>query len=351
MAIPKKTLFDTGKKTEGGINIFGANLDNLNQYNTDNKALFESGKYKVKYVSRDKLKDNEENTFTITNITFLKKSIEKLGQLQPLVVVPEYKDNKQTGTYIIKSGSRRFASINKICEEAIKEEDTKKYERFNEVLILILPHGATEKEIKEVITETNTTSRQISISDLFRNFDIVFAKKEDGSYENIPAGESKYTVGAKLLQDMGFSYSPASIKDYLTIYTAHNKTISSYLDKGFISKRDALVIARLDESTQDEVMNNIKDMDKDELKLYIKKINKSVKENKKKEVKYIRGVDFLSNIEKVSKKITKISYKDCSFVFTDNVQKDKCLSEIDEMQKYLDDLKLQLNNSYEIEEN
>lgn len=350
MAI-KKTMSSTGNRTAGGINMFSGSSVDYDSYNPNKKTLADSKRYKVKYIKRDLLIDNDKNTFKVGKVDFLMESIEAVGQLQPLVVIPEIDiDDKQTGKYIIRSGSRRKKCLDLLCEKAKRENDQNKYERFNEALVLILPTGATEEEIKRVIVETNTTARQIPPEDLFKNFDFIFKKNEDGTYKYIPEGANKYKVGSDILEEMGFGYTPSSVKDYLNIYTAHNQDIRKYLEKNFLSKRNALIISRFDDDMQDQVMTEIREIEKEDIPKYIKKVVAFLKEEKNKDIKFIRGIDVLKNSTRINKKIKEQINKDLTYIFLNQRQKDECIKELIESKTRLDELIKILDNSYEFEE-
>lgn len=71
-----------------------------------------------KRVTLDKLVENEDNCYSLSDIDELADSIETLGLLQPLLV-KKNEDNK----YIIIAGHRRYNAIQKLIEDTRFEED------------------------------------------------------------------------------------------------------------------------------------------------------------------------------------------------------------------------------------
>lgn len=339
MAVKKKSM--SGMTRESNCDgkrstLFGSiNPDDL-EAKTDHN-LHDTERFKTRYIPLDDIDDNTENRFLITSTEFLEKSILNLGQLQPIIVIPYTKDGERR--YEIKSGSRRFLSLKNIC----KREAGKTAEKFSKAFCIVLPEGTTDEEIERVITETNTTTRQISVQEIFMNFDIIFEKDETGKYAFIPSGTSKYEEGSRILKEMGFKFSPASVKDYLTIYTAHNQSIRHDLENGLLSKKQALTIARMPSSLQDETMEKFKKMGDEEIKKYIKEYNDEKKSSAKKS---LRGVDAVSKIEKLRKQTQALS-KQTYIQFAGKEQAEKMKEEIKAIKKYISDVEDNIDKNIE----
>lgn len=334
----KKTLSSIGKRSDSGTNknlLGGAPLNDRVSFDPNDKTLAETSRYKTKYISLDKIKDNTQNRFSWLDTQFLEESISRMGQLQPIILIQEVDDNENlTGFYEIKAGSRRFASLKNLRENAIQNQNEEDEKRFSEAFCIILPLGATEKEIQDVITETNTLARQLSIEDVFKNFDIVFAKDDEGNFRYISKGKNKYEEGSKILKRMGFKFSPGSIKDYLSIYTAHNPKVREDFENGFFSKRQALIVARMPDALQDAMMEKFINMTDKEISEYIKtySLEKKIKKNTK-----IKGVEALNQVSKTSQSMKSLTQKE-SIVFSDDLQKQQFLEQLDELKKYIKEI-------------
>lgn len=298
---------------------------------TDSKTMKETDRQRVDYIDITKIKDNTKNKFKVSSTFFLEKSIQKLGLLQPLVLERVYDNGKPTGTYEVRVGSRRFKAINNLYQKAIKEGNEDDKERFHHAFSVILPKGATEQEINETIVETNSTVRQMTVPQIFANFDIIFQKEEDGKYTYLPEGKDKAEEASRILGEMGYAFSRGSVKDYMTIYTADPK-IKDYLEKEFIGKRQALIIARMPSNKQKDLLSKIDDMTEEDIKKYIKEYQTKKKNNDKTK---IRGVDALNAISTASNKIMNVSLKK-NIVFSDEYQKEQVQKSLSEIKGYIE---------------
>lgn len=320
-----------GRRNVPDASLFGGQMDFNEMPEEKDRSVGDVLRFRTRYIPLSDIRDNTENRFRVTNTLFLEKSIERLGQLQPAIVIPI--EQNGTRTYEIKSGSRRFASVKSIYEKAIAAENKELAEKFSKLFCIILPDGATDSEIQAVITETNTTNRQLSIRDVFMNFDIIFEKEDDGSYRYIPKGKRKYETASSILKDMGFTFSPASVKDYLSIYTAHNGRIKDCFEKELITKKQALVISRMPDGLQDETMKKFDSMSTAEFKEYIKAYigDKSASKNV-----YMKGADLMSTISRLKKSTARTAEK--KILFADEMQKSEAIKQIADLQNALDNL-------------
>lgn len=317
------------KNPEPTGGLFGPRME----VDTTPRSLKDTQRFRTKYLSIDDVQDNTENRFTMTPTGFLERSIRKLGQLQPIIVVPLVENDKPTGKYEVKAGSRRLVAIRNIHKNSEGEEK----EKFSKIFCLILPMGATEEEIQSVITDTNTTSRQLSIADIFRNFEIIFEQEEDGSYRYIPKGKGKYEAASGILKDMGFTFSPSSVKDYMAIYTAHNPLIRQALESGLMSKRQAVNIARMGTKEQDMVMQKFNALEEKAFSKWLQDYMKERKENKKNAVK---GADALSKLSRANKGIQKMASQ--NILFADELQKAEMSKTIEKLRQTLDELEAKM---------
>lgn len=333
--IDKKKINMGGIGGGSNLDMFGGENVNSSIISPDKKTLSDTSRLTTKYIGIENIKDNESNRFSVKNTYFLEQSIKKLGQLQPIILVHQLdEDEKPTGNYEIKAGSRRFQALNNLRIKAIEDKDTVLEKKYSQAWVTILPVGATKQEIDEVITETNTTSRHIEIQDLFRNFEFMFELDDDGNFVNISKNENKYEAGVRMLKDMGYDYSASTVKEYLTIYMAHNKEIRSDFEKGFLNRKQALTVARMQPSMQDSTMAKFKEMTDKEISEYIKTYNL---EKKEKDKRNIKGIEVLNDIAKTSKQIKKLREK--KIHFKDDIQKAQVISLIEETYKELEELR------------
>ena len=333
----KKSMNDAvSRNNETTVSLFGDPMAALNfseLSDPEDKTLAETNGFDTRYISRDEVIDNQQNRFTVANTYFLEQSILRLGQVQPILVVHIFDENGlPTGKYEIKAGSRRFKAINSICEKAEKDGNTEIYEKFNKLYVTILPMGITDEEIDRVITETNTTTRQISIEDLFKNFDIVFEKDKDGSYKYLSANGNKYKETADMLKNLGYNYSVSTVKDLSLIYLCSNPKLRENFENGFLSKRQCLVVARMDDEERDKALEKFDTMTEEEVSSYIKEYNKTKKDKKKKTAKGIEVINTINNLK------TNIStQRKKTIVFLDKVQKEKCIGDIASLMEELEE--------------
>lgn len=254
----------------------------------DTLTLGETEKYTTRYLDIINIFDNTNNRFDVKDTTYLEGSIERLGQLQPIVVVRKLDEkNEINGVakpyYEVKAGSRRFKAIQNLHQRALNEKDLEKAEKFSKVFAVILPAGATEKEIEDVITETNTTARQVSISDMFKNFDFIFEKDSKGNYIKFPNVKSdKINVidtVVEVFNGMGYSYSKASIKDYWSIYQKCIRPFQHLLVNGQVAKRDCLLIKKMDVEAQEHLYYELNHYEEDRRL----ELNKEIEKKQKKQ--------------------------------------------------------------------
>lgn len=325
----KKDMFSEGASSTPRKTLLGERKP-LQFQDADKKTLKETDKLKVDYIDITRIKDNSKNKFDVKGTFFLEKSISKIGLLQPLVLEHIVEDGRPTGRYEIRVGSRRFKAINNLYQEAIKKGNEEDKDRFHHVFAVILPRGATEEEINEAIVETNSTVRQMTVPQIFANFDIIFKKNDNGKYEYLPEGKDKSVEASRILGEMGFTFSKSSVRDYMTIYTSDEK-LKDYLEKGFIGKRQALTIARMPSNKQKELLDKIDDMTENEIKAYIKEYEAKKKKDDKTK---IRGVDALNAISLASNKIMNVSLKK-DIIFSDDYQKEQIQKRLIEIKEYI----------------
>lgn len=270
-----------------------------------NRTLQETEALQEEMLNISKLIDNSANSFEVEHIEVLEESIKARGLLQPLIVMP-IKDSTglATGKYEIKSGSRRFAAISHIYQEADQNHDEKMKSKFSSVPCRILPMGATEEEIRAVVVETNTLARQLGVADIFRNFDIIFAKGQDGKYKYLSDNRISLTdaVTARL-KEMGLVYKKSSVNDYIAIYFSADARLKDCLEKKLIAKRDAVVIASMPANTQKKFIDDALALPKAEFKKKMAAYKEERKAIKRGSINGADAVRYLKQMGKVADKI------------------------------------------------
>lgn len=333
MAGPKKKMVSSNgqrKKVTSQFTLMGGG-DDLTVQKKTKKTLKETVNRRIIQIDISKLKDNPDNTFGMEqSLELLKSSIRAIGLMQPIVVVQLQEDGRPTGYYEIKAGSRRYNSILQLVEEAKEKGNQEEAELYSSVACIVLPEGATKEEIDKVKTDLNTTARHLTISDIFRNFDMIFAKDENGLFKYISKGGNKYNEGAKLLEQLGFKYSPDSIKDYLTIYNAHNPEVKKLFENKAISKNQAKLISQMDFKTQDDLVERIPDMTSKEITQSINEYKKKKKQEKEMQTKP-QGAVVLSYVAKTSRKFQ--NYSRTGIALLDDQQKKSIMNAIDELKE------------------
>lgn len=337
MAKRRKSMMDTvtRQKSHASEAMFGENAGEIRKPRI-HQTLGEASNLAETMISIENISDNTENTFRVEHLTMLIESIKLRGVLQPLVVLPlKTPEGYPSGKYEIKSGSRRFAAVNEIRRRAKEDGDHELAERFNMLPCKILPLGATEKEIEAVVVETNTTARQITVADIFRNFDIIFAKEEDGSYRYLSAGGNMTKAVTDMLAEMGFSYQKSAVNDYVRIYFAENQDIKNLLEKGLLSKRDALVMASMPVNMQNQFVRYRYSLDNAEFR---KKINEYKNEKRiSRSPEYINGAETITKLDRVAAQMERFRGKE-HFVYSDEMQRTIIRKKISELRRQLDTL-------------
>ena len=333
----RKSMMDTitHQKSHSSEAMFGEDIASIRRHNVE-QTLHDSGNMSETMISIKNIHDNENNTFAVDHLLMLIESIRARGILQPLVVMPLKNDaGLPGGEYEIKSGSRRFAAVSEIRRQAQISGDDEEYHRFDMIPCKILPAGATEDEIEAVVVETNTTARQITVADVFRNFDVIFARDENGSYKYLPENGGTTKNIMSMLQEMGFSYQKSSVNEYVKIYFAHDQRLKGLLENGVISKRDALVMAGMSAEEQTQFVDFRYSLSDEEFRAKINEYKKRKKDAKAKVS--ASGAEALAKIDSASKQVNRLIDKN-GFAFSDSTQKSLVLTRINRLRSQLDQL-------------
>lgn len=334
MAKQRKTMTSVGR-TQQGKSLFGTQ-QGLNLNDDTEKTLAQTTRLNARYISLDKLVDNTENPFKVNNTYYLEKSIKKLGQLQPIIILTlQNEEGKPSGKYEIKAGSRRFKAITTIHNTALEDGNQELADRFSQAWCTVLPLGTTEQEIQEVIVETNAYNRKIELDELFSCFDIIFEKDEEGNYVSFNPKMEKIEQIISAFKDMGYSFGRTAIKQYYKIYNGH-PMLREYYEKSYISKSDALIVSDMPVEMQKSVLEKSNEMTDKEFKEYLKTYKNS-KPAKKTRLKGFEAVKNINKIKKQTQQMREIS------ITVNADEKKEIMESIIEIETMLNDLKKKIN--------
>lgn len=344
MAKRRKSMMDTitQQKSHSSEAMFGGDIASARKHDVG-QTLHESSNLSETMINIDSVHDNEKNTFSVDHLVMLIESIRARGILQPLVVMPlKNESGLPNGEYEIKSGSRRFAAVNEIRRQAQLAGDEDENHRFDMIPCKILPMGATEEEIEAVVVETNTTARQITVADVFKNFDVIFAKDEDGCYKYLPEKGGTTKNITSMLQEMGFNYQKSSVNEYVKIYFASEPRLKDLLEQGVISKRDAVIIAGMNEEGQKQFVDYRYNLNDEEFRQKINEYKQKKKDAKTKAK--VSGAEALTKIDRASKQMSRLIDKN-GFAFSDKTQRALVVTKINTLKSQLATLEEMISKS------
>lgn len=124
-------------------------------------AASDSFKDNIKMIEIGKIKTSLDNFYSMSDVDILADDIERQGLKHNLVVV---EDKNENGTYLIKSGHRRFAAIQQLVSE----------NRYNSKYIPCLVDGSKTKDenILDLIM-LNATTRVMNDSEIYKQYEVL----------------------------------------------------------------------------------------------------------------------------------------------------------------------------------
>ena len=330
----KKSMSDTGTHKASSSSLFSALGDGIDVtgFDPDSKTVSETSRFRTEDIELSKIIDNKSNNFRALDTFYLELSIAKVGQLQPIILVPEVVEGKSTGLYEIKVGSRRFAALNRLLEKAFKKSNQKDIEKYSKAFAIILPYGATQDEIETIYRETNTTARPLTVEEVFAHFDGIFKISDTGEFVHIPKGVNKYEYVSKEFKRMGFDFSATKVKEYLTIYSASDKRVTDWFEDKLLTRQQAVEVSRMPSAMQISVMDKFEQMTTKEISDYIKTY--MLEKKTEKLTKKMRGIDAISFVIKSNKNLKHIAVME-NIRFQSEDEKLSFLSQIQELQDHL----------------
>lgn len=124
-------------------------------------AASDSFKDNILMIEIGKIKTSLDNFYSMSDVDILADDIERQGLKHNLVVV---EDKDESGTYLIKSGHRRFAAIQQLVSE----------NRYNSKYIPCLVDGSKTKDenILDLIM-LNATTRVMNDSEIYKQYEVL----------------------------------------------------------------------------------------------------------------------------------------------------------------------------------
>lgn len=337
---PKKTMFNqTEEVKKQGNNrfsqsIFGAKEESIA---IEEKTMNQTKRLRTRDLPLSSIRFYARNDYEITDTAELEKSIHFVGLLNPICVLTQTDENGDT-YYEAVAGGRRLTAVQNLYKKALEENNKGDIEWFSKIRATIIPTGATDEEIQEVLHSTNFLQRQLSVLELFKHLDYMFKMDENGHYIELPEGRiNKAKIIYDKLKSMGFhNYKLGILKKYSAIWTANDIRLREEFKKGYYSLNNAYVIAQMPNGLQTEMLDKFSKMTEKEIREYLKTYQlqtKAEKQNKNR-----RSVDVLNDLSKLKLKIQPLSYVE-NIDITNKEDKFALTKSIDELIQMLKDVK------------
>lgn len=217
------------------------------------------------------------NAYAITDIERLAESIQRSGQLQPVIVKKEA-DNR----YQLIAGERRYTAIKYLHDKFFAVGDTTKANLFSSVQAFIYDGISSEKE-EQIYRDTNDYSRQmntfqriallnpeqIQMRELHWQEEFVrhvYGETKVESWKNgnimvrgTQRERSKLVHALLLKQNPDIDVSEKTIRNYLAFLDRCNEDLRLATLMGKISIHDAMAISWNSSSEQTDAVNSIGD--------------------------------------------------------------------------------------------
>lgn len=307
---PKKTMFnqtEEAKKQENNRfnqSIFGVAKDDSTAI--EEKTMNQTKRLRTRDIPLSNIRFYPKNDYEITDTTELEKSIHFVGLLNPICVLVQTDENGDI-YYEAVAGGRRLTAIQHLHQKALEENNKEDIEWFSKVRATIIPTGASQEEIEEVLHATNFLQRQLSLMELFKHLDYMFKMDENGRYIELPEGRiNKAKIVHEKLKSMGFhNYQLSVLKQYTAIWTANDIRLREQFKKGYYSLRNAYIIAQMPDGLQKEMLDKFSQMTEDEIRKYLKAYQLQIKAEKVQNNR--RSVDVLKDLSELKLKIKPLS--------------------------------------------
>ena len=197
-------------------------------------AASDSFKDNIKMIEIGKIKTSLDNFYSMSDVDILADDIERQGLKHNLVVV---EDKNESGTYLIKSGHRRFAAIQQLVSE----------NRYNSKYIPCLVDGSKTKDenILDLIM-LNATTRVMSDSEIYKQYEVL---KE--TLDNLKAN-GDYKLKGRMRDKLAEALNVSSAQVGKIENIKHNavEEVREAVANGDMSIATADTIAKLSEEEQ-----------------------------------------------------------------------------------------------------
>lgn len=203
-------------------------------------------KYEMAEIPLEKIVERDENKykFTQSEIDELEKSIYHAGLMQPIMLLPIINSRTMEVEYEIEAGHKRTAAIRQL----VKHAQEGRYENGEFILqsyatipSLLIPMGATAKQVEQIYNDTNLLSRHMTTDDVFehiRYFEELPSRPKTKK-EYVDFKEKKYRIAqlSKVVQEkfkaLGFSdWKNRKTSLFLTIYYYGSDKCLEFIQSG-----------------------------------------------------------------------------------------------------------------------
>ena len=202
-------------------------------------AASDSFKDNIEMIEINKIKPSGDNFYSISDLDMLADDIEREGLKHNLVVS---EDIDAPGTYILKSGHRRFAAIQKLVKE----------NRYTGKYLPCLVDGKKSKdECFLDLIMLNATTRVMTDAEIFKQYD---ALKEvlERFKEN---GDDRFNGRMRDRIAEALNVSKSQVGKIENIKHNASKNVKEAVENGDLSISTANEIARLDKKEQSRIEN------------------------------------------------------------------------------------------------
>lgn len=200
-------------------------------------AASDSFKDSIRMIELEKIKPSMDNFYSLSDIEILADDIERQGLKHNIVVV---EDSKNSGTYFIKSGHRRYTAIQHLVSE----------NRYNSKYIPCFVDGTKSKS--ETILDLimlNATTRVMTDSELFKQYEILKDTLENLKHEGVKVKGRLREKVAEML-----NVSPAQVGKIENIKHNAVPEVIEAVESGDMTIATADCIAKLSEQEQEKII-------------------------------------------------------------------------------------------------
>lgn len=193
----------------------------------------------VKMINIDLVKPTAENFFSLSDIEILAEDIERQG-LKHNLVVCEDKDNK--GTYLIKSGHRRFEAIKLLIEQN---------RLINKTVPCLVDGVKTRSENMLDLIMLNATTRVMTDGEIMQQYECL-----EKTYKELENEGKKFKGRLRERIAEALQVSPSQVNKIENINRHAISEIKEAVASGEMSISTAHEVAKLDTKEQKEIIES-----------------------------------------------------------------------------------------------